>query len=47
VRTCRIEPVALRTAEEWIAGRRAAWERRLDRLADYLAEDGEQRKESR
>jgi DNA-binding transcriptional ArsR family regulator len=47
VRTCRIEPVALRTAEEWIAGRRAAWERRLDRLADYLADDGEQRKESR
>jgi DNA-binding transcriptional ArsR family regulator len=47
VRTCRIEPVALRTAEEWIAGRRVAWERRLDRLADYLADDGEQRKESR
>lgn len=47
VRTCRIEAVALRTAEEWIAGRRETWERRLDRLADYLAEDGEQRKESR
>src|SRR5438128_578863 len=31
VRTCRIEPAALRTAEEWIVGRRANWERRLDR----------------
>lgn len=38
VRTCRVEPTALRTAEEWIAGRRASWERRLDRLGDYLAE---------
>jgi DNA-binding transcriptional ArsR family regulator len=42
VRTCHIEPVALRTAEDWIADRRATWERRLDRLADYLAEDGDQ-----
>jgi DNA-binding transcriptional ArsR family regulator len=39
VRTCCIEPLALRTAEEWIAERRATWERRLDRLGDYLAED--------
>jgi DNA-binding transcriptional ArsR family regulator len=38
VRTCRIEPAALRTAEHWVAGRRASWERRLDRLGDYLAE---------
>ena len=37
VRTCRIEPAALRTAEEWIAARRAIWERRLDRLGEYLA----------
>ena len=36
VRTCRIEPVALRNAEDWIAGRRTNWERRVDRLADYL-----------
>ena len=40
VRTCRIEPVALRTAEHWIAERRAGWERRLDRLGEYLAEHG-------
>lgn len=37
VRTCRVETAALRTAEQWIAGRRATWERRLDRLGDYLA----------
>ena len=37
VRTCRIEPKALRTAEHWIAARRSVWERRLDRLGDYLA----------
>jgi DNA-binding transcriptional ArsR family regulator len=38
VRTCRIEPAALGAAEQWIAARRAAWERRFDRLGDYLAE---------
>ncbi|MFN2564936.1 MAG: ArsR/SmtB family transcription factor [Gemmatimonadaceae bacterium] len=37
VRTCRIEPAALRTVEQWVVARRASWERRLDRLADYLA----------
>jgi DNA-binding transcriptional ArsR family regulator len=37
VRTCRIEPKALRAAEQWIAARRTAWERRLDRLGGYLA----------
>jgi DNA-binding transcriptional ArsR family regulator len=43
VRTCRVEPTALRTAEKWIAERRATWERRLDRLGDYLAETGPDR----
>jgi len=38
VRTCRIEPAALKTAEDWIARRRANWERRLDRLAKHLGE---------
>ena len=37
VRTCRIEPVALQAAERWIADRRAGWERRLDRLDEYLS----------
>jgi DNA-binding transcriptional ArsR family regulator len=42
VRTCRIEPAALGTAERWIRERRAGWERRLDRLGDYLAEQPDQ-----
>ena len=37
VRTCRIEPGALESAEGWIAEQRALWEGRLDRLEDYLA----------
>ncbi len=37
VRTCQIEPVALRSAEQWISERRTTWERRLDRLGQYLA----------
>jgi DNA-binding transcriptional ArsR family regulator len=41
-RTCSINPVALRSAEDWIAGRRTMVERRLDRLGDYLAKNSEQ-----
>jgi DNA-binding transcriptional ArsR family regulator len=41
VRTCSIEPAALQSAEQWITQRRAAWERRLDRLGDYLAESSD------
>ena len=36
VRTCRINPAALAEAERWIAERRVEWERRLDRLGEYL-----------
>ena len=36
VRTCRIEPAALRTVEDWIVERRMIWERRFDRLGEYL-----------
>jgi DNA-binding transcriptional ArsR family regulator len=41
VRTCRIEPKVLRAAERWIAARRTTWERRLDRLGEYLAQSEE------
>jgi len=41
VRTCRIAPAAMKTAEQWITERRATWERRLDRLGEYLAEQHE------
>jgi DNA-binding transcriptional ArsR family regulator len=36
VRTCAIEPQALSLAETWINARRIEWQRRLDRLGDYL-----------
>ena len=42
VRTCQIEPAALRTAERWLAERRSAWERRFDRLEQMLTEENEQ-----
>jgi DNA-binding transcriptional ArsR family regulator len=38
VRTCRIEARALETIDRWVAARRSAWERRFDRLGDFLAE---------
>ena len=38
VRTCRIEPKVMMTAEDWIASQRASWEARLDRLDHYLKE---------
>ena len=37
VRTCRIEAQALSLAEQWINQRRTTWERRLDRLGEYLS----------
>jgi DNA-binding transcriptional ArsR family regulator len=35
-RTCTIEPAAMTMAEQWFGARRALWERRLDRLGEYL-----------
>jgi DNA-binding transcriptional ArsR family regulator len=37
-RTCTINSATLRSAEGWIAERRSLWERRLDRLGDFLAD---------
>jgi DNA-binding transcriptional ArsR family regulator len=42
VRTCQIVPAALNAAEQWINERRVTWQRRLDRLGDYLAETTEE-----
>ena len=42
VRTCRIEPMALKTVEQWITERRTVWERRFDRLGQYLADHPEE-----
>jgi len=39
VRTCSVEPAALRAAERWISDRRTFWEESLDQLGAYLAAD--------
>ena len=39
VRPRRIEVKALQPVERWIEERRSTWERRLDRLGAYLADD--------
>jgi len=39
VRTCQVEPAALRAVEKWISDRRLLWERRLDRLGEYLKDN--------
>jgi DNA-binding transcriptional ArsR family regulator len=36
VRTCRLEQDTLLSVEAWLAGRRAIWEARLDRLETHL-----------
>jgi DNA-binding transcriptional ArsR family regulator len=36
VRTCSIQTDTLSLAERWINARRQDWERRLDRLGEYL-----------
>jgi DNA-binding transcriptional ArsR family regulator len=36
VRTCRLVVKRLDTVQDWIDARRALWERRLDRLGDFL-----------
>jgi DNA-binding transcriptional ArsR family regulator len=41
VRTCWIEPAGLDLAAEWLAERRALWERRLDRLGEILAAEAQ------
>jgi DNA-binding transcriptional ArsR family regulator len=38
VRTCRLQSNGFSALERWIRDRRSAWERRLDRLGDLLAE---------
>jgi DNA-binding transcriptional ArsR family regulator len=39
VRTCRLEPAGFRTLEQWIRDHRTAWEQKLDRLSQMLAEE--------
>ena len=41
VRTCRIESSGFDALEQWIRDHRTAWERKLDRLGELLAEEDE------
>ncbi|MFI5269010.1 MAG: ArsR/SmtB family transcription factor [Chloroflexota bacterium] len=36
VRSCTLDTTAMSLAERWINDRRTQWERRLDRLGDFL-----------
>ena len=38
VRTCRIDPAGLDIVDKWVADRRGTWEKRFDRLGDFLSE---------
>jgi DNA-binding transcriptional ArsR family regulator len=42
VRTCQIDTRSLQLAEQWITDRRALWERRFDRLGEFLAQHPEE-----
>ncbi len=41
VRTCRIETTGFSALAQWIRDHRTVWERRLDRLGEFLAESNE------
>jgi DNA-binding transcriptional ArsR family regulator len=43
VRSCRVEVPALRAAEEWLRARRPEWDRKLDRLNEFLGEPGKEK----
>jgi DNA-binding transcriptional ArsR family regulator len=38
VRTCRLNPGVLAAAEQWIVNRRTDWQKRHDRLEEYVME---------
>ncbi len=37
VRTCRIESAGLNVVDQWVADRRGTWEKRFDRLGEFLS----------
>jgi DNA-binding transcriptional ArsR family regulator len=41
VRTCRLEPGGFNPLEIWIGEHRMPWERKLDRLGEFLSEEDE------
>lgn len=38
-RYCRLQTSTMKAVEQWMIDRRAVWERRLDRLGDFLASE--------
>jgi DNA-binding transcriptional ArsR family regulator len=48
VRTCRLQPGVLSTAEQWLVDRRSEWEKRHDRFEEYVMElKDEEKKDDR
>ena len=45
VRTCTLAPAALLGGERWFTERRAAWEQNLDRLAEHLAGEPDEKEQ--
>ena len=45
VRTCRLNPGVLAAAEQWIVDRRSDWEKRHDRLEEYVMQLKDKEKE--
>ncbi len=39
VRTCRIETTGFHVLEQWVRDHHTAWDRKLDRLGEFLAEE--------
>ena len=39
VRSCRVEAAGLRSAEAWLRARRPEWDRKLDRLGEFLDDE--------
>ena len=46
-RPCKLEPIALKTVDDWLERYRRFWEERFDRLEDYLREIQAQEKAER
>jgi DNA-binding transcriptional ArsR family regulator len=46
-RPCKLEPIALKTVDDWLERYRRFWEERFDRLEDYLREIQAQEKQEK
>ena len=46
VRTCRLQPGVLASAEQWLVDRRSEWEKRHDRFEEYVVNLKEEGKDN-